>query len=177
MDNKPIRKPNRLPDFDYSQNGAYFITICTKDMKCVLSKIENVKIGDNNPKGKTEPVGASCARPRVILTEIGKIAEEEIKRLNNTYYGVTVERYVVMPNHIHLLIMIDIEYGRAQLAPTVSHIVQQFKGIVTKRYGQSVWQKGFHDHVIRNEEDFLMHWQYIDENPKKWLMGKDEYYA
>jgi hypothetical protein len=72
--------------------------------------------------------------------------------------------------------MIDIEYGRAQLAPTVSHIVQQFKGKITKQYGKSVWQKGFYDHIIRNEEDFLMHWQYIDENPRKWLIGKDEYY-
>ena len=73
--------------------------------------------------------------------------------------------------------MIDIENGRPMVAPTVSRIVNQLKGVVTKEANAPIWQKGFHDHVIRNEEDYLTRWQYIDENPKKWLMGKDEYYS
>ena len=67
------------------------------------------------------------------------------------------------------------EKGRAQLAPTVSRIIQQFKGAVTKRIGISVWQKGFYDHIIRNESDYLRIWQYIDTNPAKWQ--EDCYYT
>ena len=175
----PKRKQNRLSQYDYSDNGAYFITFCTKDMKCILSHIVGEKslgYGEEKSDKGLDLVGASCARPKICLTDLGMRTEEEIKKLNTVYDGVSVEKYVIMPNHIHILIMIDVEYGRAQLAPTVSHIVQQFKGKITKQYGKSVWQKGFYDHIIRNEEDFLMHWQYIDENPRKWLIGKDEYY-
>ena len=168
----PERKENRLKEYDYSGNGAYFITICTKDMKCVLSRI--VGDGDVN-KSHHKPVGATCGRPQVKLTDFGIIVNEEIEILNKAYCGVTVERYVIMPNHIHLLIMIDIEYGRPQVAPTVSRIVQQFKGSITKKIGIPIWQKGFYDHVIRDYDDFLIRWQYIDENPKKWLLGKDKY--
>ena len=67
--------------------------------------------------------------------------------------------------------------GDTQVAPTVSRAMNKFKGAVTKRLGASVWQKGFHDHVIRSESDYAYHLQYIEENPKKWLLGKDEYYA
>lgn len=160
------RKPNRLPDYDYSQNGAYFITICTKDSKCILSHI----VEDTT-------VGATFGRPKIILTKIGEIIEDEIKRLNTVYCGTKVDKYVIMPNHIHIIISIDIENGRPKVAPTVSRIIQQFKGAVTKKAQKPIWQKGFHDHVIRNEEDYLIRWQYIDENPRKWLIGKDEYYS
>jgi len=72
-----------------------------------------------------------------------------------------------MPNHIHMLITIDTS-GRTQFAPTVSRIVKQFKGSITKQIGYSIWQKSFHDHVVRNEEDYLHIWKYIDENPAMW---------
>ena len=162
----PNRKPNRLSDYDYSRNGAYFITICTKDSKCILSHI----VEDTS-------VGATIGRPQVKPTEIGNIVIARIEAIQTIYYVVKVDKYIIMPNHVHLIIMIDIEYGRPMVAPTVSRIVNQFKGAVTKTAKQPVWQKGFHDHVIRNEEDYLTRWQYIDENPKKWLIGKDEYYS
>ena len=163
MEHLSTRKPNRLPAFDYASNGAYFVTLCTQDARRILC---------------TVAVGATCGRPPVIeLTAVGKIVEREILRLNKTYDNLRVEHYVIMPNHVHLLLMIDASGGRPQVAPTVSRAMKQFKGAVTKHLGSSIWQKGFHDHVIRSESDFAHHLQYIDENPKKWLLGKDEYYA
>ena len=79
---------------------------------------------------------------------------------------MSVDRYVIMPDHIHLLITIHTdERGRPMVAPTVSRVVQQMKGYVTKHIGSSIWQKSFYDHVIRNKEDYETHIKYIYENP------------
>lgn len=154
------RKPNRLKDYDYSQNGAYFITICTNDRKSILSRII---------------VGASIARPNEIqLTDVGVIAEKGIKGIEEHYENVFVDNYLIMSNHIHLIIRIDNEKGRAMLAPTISLIIQQFKGYVTKQFGKSVWQKLYYDHIIRDEYDYFTKWQYIEDNPSKW--AEDELY-
>ncbi len=165
------RKPNRLKNYDYSQNGAYFITICTNERKPILSRIS---------------VGASNARPNEIkLTDIGIVVEQGIKGITEHYDNVFVDNYVIMPNHIHLIIRIDIDNGRAMpaptegngrpmVAPTVSRIIQQLKGYVTKQIGEPVWQKLYYDHIIRDEFDYFTKWQYIDNNPAKWL--EDELY-
>ena len=150
----PKRKQNRLTEYDYSQPNAYFITICTK----------------NKEKLFWEDVGASIARPNnVLLSHYGKIVEESILKIPNIYPMISVDNYVVMPNHIHLLLQIHTDdSGRAMLAPTISKVVQQMKGYVTKQLGVSVWQKLFHDHVIRGETDYLEIWNYIAGNPSKW---------
>jgi REP element-mobilizing transposase RayT len=174
----PNRKPNRLSDYDYSRNGAYFITICTKDSKCILSQIvEDTSVGDG-----------VLDVPKIHLTKFGKIVNDRIIEMNNIYKNVSVEKYVVMPNHIHLLIVIDsynesIYDGTSRTpSPTrqnsvISSFVSTFKRYTNKQIGYNIWQRSFHDHVIRDEEDYLTRWQYIDENPKKWLIGKDEYYS
>ena len=151
------RKNTRLKGYDYSQNGAYFITICTQDRRHLFSEI----------------VGANCVRQ--ALTDIGRIVENEINILSNTYDDVVVEKYVIMPNHIHMIILISAESWRTQFAPTVSRIIKQFKGSITKQIGYTIWQKSFHDHVIRNETDYQKIWQYINENPQKW--ENDKYYS
>lgn len=150
----PQRKPNRLPNFDYSSPGAYFITVCTKDHKCILGHI----------------VGASIARPPTVqLSDYGRIVEKAIREIPEHYPAIAVDHYTVMPNHIHLLLQINTdENGRAMLAPTVSVVVQQLKGAVSKRIGRSIWQKLFHDHVIRGEKDYLKIWEYIETNPARW---------
>ena len=150
----PKRKNNRLTEYDYSQPNAYFITICTQNRRNIF----------------WESVGASIARPdSVPLSESGKIAEEAIQNITTHYPMFTVDNYVVMPNHIHLLLQITADNsGRAMLAPTISKVVQQMKGYVTKRIGESIWQKSFHDHIIRGEQDYLKIWEYIDNNPKQW---------
>ena len=151
------RKNIRLKDFDYSQNGAYFLTVCVKDRHELLGKID---------------VGTNCVRPQ--LSEHGTVVEKEIAILNSTYKDVKVDKYVIMPNHIHMIIFITEENGRTQFVPTVSQVIKQFKGAITKKIGFSFWQSRFHDHIIRNEEDYQHHWRYIDENPVRWT--EDEYY-
>ena len=148
------RKPNRLPYFDYSAPGAYFITICTKDRKSIF----------------WEGVGASIARPqKPVLTSWGRIVDAAINKIPSHYPAISLDHYVVMPNHIHLLLQINTdEDGRAMLAPSISTVVQQLKGVVTKQIGFSVWQKLFHDHIIRGEQDYLKIWEYIDNNPLRW---------
>ena len=150
----PKRKPNRLAEYDYSQPNAYFITICTKDKRNLF----------------WDSVGASIARPNTVqLSEEGKIVEEAIQNIYKHYPMISVDNYVIMPNHIHLLLQIHTDdCGRAMLAPTISTVVQQMKGYVSKRIGISIWQKLFHDHVIRGQQDYLKIWNYIEGNPSKW---------
>ena len=150
----PKRKANRLPLYDYSSPGAYFITICVKEKRCLLGHI----------------VGASIARPPTVsLSYYGAIVDSAIRELPLHYPAISLDHYVVMPNHIHLLLQINTDTdGRPMVAPTISTVVQQLKGIITKQIGASIWQKLFHDHVIRNEHDYRKIWEYIDTNPVKW---------
>lgn len=153
-----IRKKLRLENFDYSSNGYYFITICTAKKQKILCNI----------------VGANCVRPiEIKYTQTGKIIKDNVLILNTVYSNVKVDKYVIMPNHIHLILSITND-GRTQFAPTVSQIIKQFKGKVTKQLGFSPWQKSFYDHIIRDENDYLKIWNYIDTNPQKW--AEDKYY-
>jgi len=123
--------------------------------------------------------------PQIKLTKYGKIVNNRIIEMNSIYKNINVEKYVIMPNHIHLLIVIDgNDFNGTSRTPSptktnsvISSFVSTLKRYTNKEIGENIWQRSFHDYVIRNEEDFLMHWQYMDENPKKWLMGKDEYYS
>ena len=150
----PNRKPNRLTEYDYSQPGAYFITICTHNKQMLF----------------WENVGASIARPeKPQLSFYGNVVQEAILNIPKIYPTISVDNYVVMPNHIHLLLQIHTDdRGRAMLAPTISKVVQQMKGYITTQLGVSVWQKLFHDHVVRGEKDYLEIWNYIEGNPSKW---------
>ena len=166
------RKNPRLEGFNYSSNGAYFVTICTKDKKCILSKIDAYE---------TTNVGEGFhTLPRVTLTPIGNVIENTIKHImDNTQY-VDIVRYVIMPNHIHFIVEIhkpsDCSAGGCG-NPPLQEIVRRIKTYTTKQYGAPLWQRSFYDHIIRDEEDYLNHLQYIEENPMKWLQGKDEYYS
>lgn len=92
------------------------------------------------------------------------------------YPALLVERYVIMPNHIHLILRIcSDEYGRPMVAPTMSRVVKQLKGSVSKQIGKSIWQKSFHDHIIRNPKDYEEHINYILLNPARWYY--DELYV
>ena len=152
------RKQHRLEKYDYASEGAYFITVCTKDRENLFWQ-----------------VGASIARPEEIrLSPIGIAARTAIQEISQYYPHISVDHYVIMPNHIHLLLQVHGDLGRAMLAPTVSTVIQQMKGIVSKRVGQRIWQKSFYDEVIRNDSHYLSCWNYIEGNPSKWL--EDEYY-
>ena len=157
----PKRKANRLPAYDYAQNGAYFITICTKERQEILWASDNLET--------VEDVGAHSVRPQRCpeLSHAGKIVENAILQIHMHHPAVCLEKYAVMSNHVHLLLMIQREQGgRTLCAPTISLVVKQMKETVTKDLGYSIWQKSFHDHVVRTQYGFEMIWQYIDTNPQ-----------
>ena len=120
------RKPNRLQGYDYSSNGVYFVTICTQNKECVLSRI----VGDG-----------VLDVPKIELSKYGKAVDEQIALMNSMYDNVTVEKYVIMPNHIHLLIRIEnkSESGTSRTpSPTNSVIamfVSTFKRFTNKNAG------------------------------------------
>ena len=151
----PTGKRLRLAEYDYSETGAYFVTFCTRDRKPLLSLL--------NP-GKDD-----THAPELHLSSIGSVVQTAILQIPNRYSGVTVDQYIIMPNHVHLLLWLP-----EQQSPKLGRIIQQLKGYVTKQCGQTVWQDKYYDHIIRNEKDYLVKCQYIQNNPAKWL--EDEYY-
>ena len=154
----PQRKKNRLPDFDYSTPNVYFVTICAEKHKCVF----------------WETTGSVVERPQdAPLSPVGRAVKTGIERIPICYRAVSVEHYVIMPNHLHILLQISSENGgRPMTAPTISMVVNQLKGYVTKAVGTRIWQKGFYDHVVRSDSEFLSIWQYIEGNPSKWAEDK-----
>ncbi len=152
------RKPNRLKNYDYSQNGAYFITICTHSRKPILSRVS---------------VGEGLALPESVLLPFGKIAQEQLLDLQKRFQDISIDNYVIMPNHIHILMQLR-NAGRASPSPTtVSDIVRVFKSLTTRECKkispvEKLFQRSFYDHIIRDEYDYQIRWQYIDNNPAKW---------
>lgn len=116
--------------------------------------------------------------PQIKLSEYGKFVRKEIEEMQNYYAEITICKYVIMPNHVHMIIIIDREDGGAPRAsrPTmlIPRIVAITKKKVNKSIGFNLWQDGYYDHIIRTESDYNRICQYIDENPLKW--HEDEYF-
>ena len=153
------RKPNRLKYYNYSENGVYFITICAKDKKKVFGEV----VG-----------GGALDTPFVKLSPIGKIAEKYI-RSTEKMKGVVLKNFVIMPNHIHLLVSVECAdcRGGTSRAPSptndvIPRLVAVLKRLVNIDAGMNVFQRSYHDHIVRNEKDYLRIWEYIDNNPTKW---------
>ena len=166
----PNRKSTRLVGYDYAAAGYYFVTICTEGKKCVLSHI-------------VRP--SPWAAPVSVLTEIGKIADTELKNVEKHYDNVIIDKYVIMPNHLHIIVRIT---ERINPFPTgaksdLSNIIGKFKAAVTRSVGKAfmpsavprLWQRSFHDRIIRGEAEYLKIWEYIDGNPAKW--EQDSFYV
>lgn len=154
----PIRKQNRLTEYDYSIPNAYFITICTANRKNLFWT--NVRAIIDRPE-------------QVPLTSLGEIVRRSVEAIPQHYRVVSLDRYVIMPNHVHLLLQIQSDCnGQSITAPTISTVIRLMKGAVSKQAGFSVWQKGFYDHVVRNEADYRDVWRYIDGNPGRWTEDK-----
>ena len=147
-----VRKSVRLQNFDYRTEGAYFITICTQDRQCVLSEI----------------VGEGLAPPAVKLTAWGNAARMQIEQITARFPSIFVDHYVIMPNHIHLLLRLDA--GGASPSPTMIDAVRVMKSQTTRlcRGTAKLFQRSFYDHVIRNQAEYQKIWEYIDTNPLKW---------
>lgn len=159
------RKDIRLKSYDYSSPGVYFITICTKNRKNYFWKgpIDLQMF-------KWHSVGANCVRPQNLpLSNIGNIVLEELEQWHKIYDSVSLCSYVIMPNHLHIMVLISAgEYGRPQVAPTLGTMIRQFKGSITKKIGYPIWQKSFMEHIIRNKQDLETKSNYIYNNPVNW---------
>lgn len=141
------RKRLRLEEYDYSQNGAYFLTLCTQNRQECLSEISQ----END-------------MATVRLSEIGALVEAKVLQISTNYLNVSLDGYVIMPNHIHMILTLE------SSSISISRIIKQLKGVITKELGFSIWQKSFHDHVIRNYEDYLRLYEYIENNPAQWAL-------
>ncbi len=144
----PQRKRIRLHDYDYSTNGAYFITVCTKNRMKILSEI----VGDD-----------AHIVPQVVLSDLGKIVENYIRSIPG------IDKYVIMPDHIHMIIKIDGTMRASSPTKDIPQIVKSFKILVTKSIGFSIFQRQYFDHVVRGPQDYEEIWHYIDENPIRWM--------
>lgn len=157
----PKRKHPRLKKYDYSQNGCYFVTVCTKERRRLLSTVV-VGRDDHIP-------------PTVHLTAAGKTVDKYICGIETAYDTVFVDSYIIMPDHIHLLIRVDTAEsgGMRSSRPTVSTVIRSLKTMVTREIGRPIWQDSFYDHVVRNETEYLEIGRYMEENPAKWVeIGK-----
>ena len=146
----PSRKNIHLKQSVYEENGLYFITICTRDKQCLLGFIED-----------------DFLHP----TETGNIVTEEIHALENSRPGLTIPQFVVMPNHIHLLVARE-RTARGKI-PTLERFIGMLKANVTKRCGASIWQRGYYDHIVRTENDLVQIREYIRNNPRKWELDQE----
>lgn len=162
MGSLPKRKHPRLKEYDYSSVGSYFITFCTKDKKYILSRV----------------VGrAVLCPPGVHLTPIGKVVADCIERAHAVYPTVTIDKYVIMPNHVHILMTIHAaapDGGQRTGRPTPQVIVHAVKNATARHFSKGLWQDSFYDHIIRDQLDYDTIWRYIDDNPAKWHL--DQFY-
>ena len=175
MNQLPVRKPNRLKEYDYSTPGAYFLTVCTRDRRRILSRIEAPPDG---------AVGEGLAPPAVLLYEAGALVEKQIRDLPDRFENLFVDRFVIMPNHIHLLLSVSYGPGGASPSPTdktdVTAVIGTFKSLTTRLWHTiggtgPLWQRSYYDHVIRGEDDYRAIAEYIDANPARWR--EDEFYT
>ena len=157
----PKRKSTRLKHFDYSKNGAYFITICTQGRKNILSAI----VGEGSPLPQ--------------LSKYGEIMDAWIRKLPNQYPHISVDHYVIMPNHVHLLLSVVKDDGRGDPSPTVDTAMGWLKYQITKEInkvrntkGEKIFQRSFHDHIVRNYDDYCEIRKYIHDNPIRWKYDK-----
>ena len=141
----PQRKRNRLDKFDYCSPGYYFITICAKGRKNLFwasSELQN---------------------DRPVLTPAGQAVLQCIQSISACYPSVRVDQFNIMPNHVHLIL--EIHQPNCTSIPV---IIGEMKCSASRLAGFSVWQKGYHDHVIRNDLDYQRIWAYVTNNHWKW---------
>jgi REP element-mobilizing transposase RayT len=174
MANMFQRKQMRFGNYDYSKPRYYFITICVQDRENLFGKI----------------VGADSisAQPEMILNPAGKMIENIYCNLKNEFNNIEMHEFVIMPNHMHGIIQIREMRADIESAPTtLSTIIQSFKRHTTILYTQGVkdnkyppfnkriWQRGYYEHIIRDEQELKRIREYVLNNPEKWQ--HDKYYV
>ena len=156
------RKPNRLGYYDYGQEGSYFVTLCTHNR---LSLFEMEPLAGNGLGGVPRPYQNSVIRKWIQETQ-------------NKFPNIVIDQYVIMPDHLHMIVTIRERHAGRSLPD----VMQFFKTMTTNDYIRGVkagilapfekklWQKSYYDHVIRNQQDYDETWQYIENNPAKWML-------
>ncbi len=162
---RPNRKTIRLPNFDYASGAAYFITICARERVNHFGIIHDGVMEKN---------------------KIGIMIEDYWRRLSSRY-SIDIDEYIVMPNHIHGIVFVqEIEEGTgAHLGAPLQQIIRWFKTMTTNEYIRQVktnnwpefhgrlWQRNYYEHVIRSDDDLYNTRKYIQENPLKWALDKE----
>ena len=168
---KHHRRSIRLREYDYSQAGGYFVTICTRNSEYIFGKVVNGVMK---------------------LNKYGHVVEEEWRKTARLRKDVKIDVFMVMPNHFHGIVMINEDCrGTARRAPIVElfgkpvigslpTIIRSFKSAVAKQIniihnspGISVWQRNYYEHVIRNENELNLIRQYILYNPLQWQYDRE----
>ena len=152
----PERKHTRLKGYDYGTAGGYFVTICTQNRQCMLSRI----------------VGRGLAPAEIQYTEYGQIAQKQLLLLEQRYPSLKIDQYVIMPNHIHVIMLLE-ETAGASPRPTITDVVCAYKSLTTReckkvRPIDKLFQTSFYEHVIRGRKDYDEIAEYIINNPKRW---------
>ena len=152
----PKRKHPRLDNYDYTTAGAYFVTICTQNRRCLLSNI----------------VGRGLAPAEMVYTSYGNIAKDQLFLLEKRYPSLKIDQYVIMPNHIHVIMLLE-QSG----AHMISDIVCAYKSLTTRACKkvapiERIVQTSFYEHVIRGQKDYDEIAEYIANNPKQWELDK-----
>ena len=167
MNDLPKRKHPRLKNYDYGSNGYYFVTINTHENHNLLSKVGRGLA----PAEETE----------ITLTAVGKIAEEQLFDLEKRFSGIKIDKYVIMPNHIHAILILDNSTAGASPRPTLSDIICAYKSLTTRicnkafnTPGRKIFQVSFYDEILENENHYLEAWQYIENNPLKYILKKEK---
>ena len=144
------RKPPRIPEYDYSKAGYYFITICTHEKKCIFGTTED-------------------------LNEWGKIAERDLKEIPLHFPNIRMDAYIIMPNHIHAIVIMEQDDSTS-----LNQMVGLYKSGVSRKIHKMkpeaiIWQRSYYDHVIRNQVEYEKIWEYVTYNRQKW--ETDCYYS
>lgn len=157
----PSRKPLRIKDYDYSQPGGYFVTICAQNKQCFFGDIQ---------------------QGEMILNAAGQMAQEEWDDLSLRFTNISLDASIVMPNHLHAIVIFNEKDEKLHLGA----IIQAYKSITTNKYIQGVrnkgwipfnkrlWQRNYYEHIIRNDQDLEIIQEYIMTNPQKW--DKDRFH-
>lgn len=171
MNSTKHRRSIRLKDYDYSQIGAYFVTICANNRECLFGEI---------------------SQDMMILNEIGKLAHSNWLAIPEHFAHVDLDAFVVMPNHVHGILLFEFENSHQKPSSqpitkqsllvgaksgSLGAVIGSYKASVTKQVNQifnqqsqQVWQRNYYEHIIRNERELLAVRKYIEDNPLKWQL-------
>lgn len=159
----PRRKQLRLPNYDYRQSGAYYVTICTHNREMLF--------------GEVSYVGAHpCVRPSTA----GSMIKDKLFSLEQKFDGVKIDYYCVMPNHVHFILLKQGAHMGAPLheiikwykTQTTNEYIKLVKQGVLPPFHQHIWQRNYYEHVLRGENDLYEIRKYIKDNPARWFFDR-----